>query len=115
MKPLTATGTLRAWTTSRWTTIDDIIKLIADGQTDHALKAMNFTTCDMSDSPDWCEVGTAEVTVTFYPQETVAAKQLDGLKQQLERVRAENHVRENAILDRISKLQSITYEPSTQE
>jgi hypothetical protein len=111
MKPLTATGTLRAWTTSRWTTISEIMGMIADGDTDRVIRSMSFTTADMSDSPDWCEVGTAEITVTFYPQETVATKQLDGLKQQLERVRADNQMRENAILDRISKLQAITYEP----
>jgi hypothetical protein len=34
---------------------------------------------------------------------------LAGLKQQLEKVRADNHMRENAILDRISKLQAIEY------
>lgn len=66
----------------------------------------------MSDMDDWVEVGTAEVTVTFYPRETTLAKELDGLNSQLQKVRAENHMRENAILDRISKLQAITYEPS---
>jgi hypothetical protein len=107
--PLTATGTLKAWTTSRWTTIDEIMGMIADGNTDRAIRSMSFTTADMSDGLDWCEVGTAEITVTFHPRDTVVAKELDGLKSQLERVRAENHMRENAILDRISKLQAITY------
>jgi outer membrane protein len=44
-----------------------------------------YTNADMSDTEDWTEVGTAEVTVTFYPRDTVVAKELEGLKAQLER------------------------------
>ena len=73
---------------------------------------LNYTNSDMSGADDWVEVGTAEVTVTFYPRETTLAKELDGLNNQLQKVRAENYMRENVILDRISKLQAITYEPS---
>ena len=46
-------------------------------------------------------------TVTLHSRDTVVEKELAGLKQQLEKVRADNHMRENAILDRISKLQAI--------
>jgi hypothetical protein len=47
--------------------------------------------------------------VTFYPRETVVAKELDGLNTQLQKIRAENQQRENAILDRISKLQALEW------
>lgn len=114
MKPLTATGTLRAYITSKWDSIDDILDLVSKGKASQALSTMGFAAHDMTES-GWNEVGIAEVTITFHPIETVAAKELEALKKQLEKVRAENHVRENAILDRISKLQAITYEPSTQE
>lgn len=110
MKTLpTTTATLRVWTTSIWRDIDSIGDLIAHGETTEALSAMTYINQDMSDTDGWTEVGTAEVTVTFYPRDTVVAKKLDGLKVQLEKVRAENHMRENAILDRISKLQALTY------
>ena len=104
-----ATATIKAWTTSKWRTIEHVEQLINEGNPTEALASLVYTNADMSDTEDWTEVGTAEVTVTFYPRDTVVAKELDGLKAQLERVRADNHLRENAILDRISKLQAITY------
>jgi hypothetical protein len=104
-----ATATIKAWTTSKWRDIDYVQELINEGNTTEALAALCFSNNDMSDMEDWTEVGTAEVTVTFHPRDTVVAKELEGLKVQLERVRADNHMRENAILDRISKLQAITY------
>lgn len=105
------TATLKVWTTSQWRNLDYVTDLIDQGNTDEAASALTYTTHDMSDCLDWTEVGTAKVTVTFFPRETVVAKELDGLKAQLEQVRAENHLRENVILDRISKLQAITYVP----
>ena len=103
------TGKIRVWTTSPWRDIAHIQSLIQDGHIEEAVGALTYSNCDMSDSEGWTEVGIAEVSVTLHPHETVVAKELDGLKQQLEKVRAENHLRENAILDRISKLQAITY------
>lgn len=112
MTMTTATATMKAWTTSKWSTVDDVLHLIKQGDEKQAFRSLSFSNSDMSDFEDWVEVGTAEVTVTFYPRETTLAKELDGLNSQLQKVRAENHMRENAILDRISKLQAITYEPS---
>jgi hypothetical protein len=104
-----ATGTIKAWTTSKWHNLEYVEQLINEGRPQEALDALSFANADMSDTEDWTEVGTAEVTVTFHPRDTVVAKELEGLKAQLKRVRADNHLRENAILDRISKLQAITY------
>ena len=106
------TGKIRVWTTSPWRDIVHIRELIKDGHIDEAVGALTYSNCDMSDSEGWTEVGIAEVSVTLHPHDTVVAKELDSLKAQLERVRAENHLRENAILDRISNLQAITYTPA---
>ena len=107
----TPTARLRAWTTSKWQSIDDITARIDRGEIDQALGSLVYTSHDMSDAEGWTEVGTAEVCVTFFPRAEVVAKEIDSLKQQLQKTRAENHLRENAILDRISKLQAITYVP----
>jgi hypothetical protein len=109
--PIQATATIKAWTTSEWRNLDHIIGMIDRGEATEALATMAYINHDMSKTEGWAEVGAAEITVTFFPRDTVVAKELDGLKQQLEKVRAENHMRENAILDRISKLQAITYTP----
>lgn len=104
------TGTVRAWTTSKWQGLDEVQHLIAEGKHDAAAAAMCYVDHDMSDSDGWAEVGTAEITVTFFPQHEVVSKELEGLNQQLQKVRADNMMRENAILDRISKLTAITFD-----
>lgn len=107
--PVKITGTAKAWTTSKWRGIDEINHMIVEGENDEAISGMTYINHDMSGTEEWTEVGIAEITVTFYPREEVVAKELEGLNKQLEKVRAENHMRENAILDRISKLQALEY------
>lgn len=57
----------------------------------------------------YTHVGDAEVRLALFDEKTIHANQLDGLKTQLKTVRAENKMRENAILDQISKLQALTF------
>jgi hypothetical protein len=108
--PIKFTGTTKAWTTSTWHNIDHVLETVKQEHLNEAADELSFTNNNMSHIEDWTEVGIAEITVTFYPRDTVVAKELDGLNTQLQKVRAENQQRENAILDRISKLQAITYE-----
>ena len=54
-------------------------------------------------------IGTAVVTITLFPKAEIHTKELATLNKKLQEVRAENHVRESAILDRISKLTAIGY------
>jgi hypothetical protein len=105
----TFTGTAKVWTTSKWRGIESILHSVAEGRLDEAVSEMTYINHDMSSAEDWTEVGIAQITVTLHPRDVVVEKELSGLKQQLEKVRAENHMRENAILDRISKLQAIEY------
>ena len=108
--PIQFTGTTKAWTTSQWLDVDHILHLIKEDSLDEAASALTYSNHDMSDAEGWAEVGVATITVTFHPREELVAKELDGLNTQLQKVRAENQQRENAILDRISKLQAITYD-----
>ena len=107
--PNTFTGTCKVWTTSTWRGIESVLHSVAEGRLDEAVSEMTYINHDMSSTEDWTEVGIAEITVKLYPREIVVEKELEGLKQQLEKLRADNYMRENAILDRISKLQAITY------
>jgi hypothetical protein len=63
----------------------------------------------MSNTDGWVEVGMATITVTLHPRDELVAKELEALSTQLQKVRAENQQRENAILDRISKLQALEH------
>jgi hypothetical protein len=66
--------------------------------------------------PNYTQIGTAVVTVTLFSKEELHNTQLTALNKALENVRAENQVRENEILDRISKLTAIGYDaPSDDE
>lgn len=108
--PKQFTGTAKAWTTSNWRNMDTLLQAVAKGEFEEAVgEILSYTNHDMSSSEEWAEVGVATITVTLFPREQVVEKELSGLKQQLEKVRADNHMRENAILDRISKLQAIEY------
>jgi hypothetical protein len=103
------TGTVKVWTTSKWCDLTYVLDSLKQGKAEDVVGELTYTNHDMSNCEDWTEIGTAEITVTLHPRDTVVEKELAGLKQQLEKVRADNHMRENAILDRISKLQAIEY------
>lgn len=105
--PITFTGTVKAWTTSTWQGIDTILHSVSKGKLDEAAAAMTYVNHDMSDTNGWAEVGVATVTVTLHPRAALIEKELQGLEIQLQRIRAENQLRENAILDRIGKLQAL--------
>ena len=107
--PITFTGTTKAWTTSKWRNIDHVLETVKQGDLKTAADELSFSNHDMSSAEDWAEVGVATITVTFHPREELVSKELEGLNAQLQKVRAENHMRENAILDRISKLQALEY------
>ena len=113
--PIQFTGTTKAWTSSQWRGIDTILHMVNKAELDDAASALTYINHDMSDTEGWAEVGIATITVEFYPREELVSKELDGLKVQLEKVRADNQQRENAILDRISKLLAVTYEENTDE
>lgn len=110
--PIQFTGTTKAWTTSQWRDINSLLHTVKEGKFDDAAAEMSYLNHDMSNTDGWAEVGIATITVTFYPRDELVAKELEGLNAQLQNVRAENQRRENAILDRISKLQAIAYEAS---
>jgi hypothetical protein len=108
-EPIKFTGTTKVWTTSQWRNVDHILHLVKEGDLDEAVNTLNYINHDMSDTEGWVEVGVATITVTFHPREELVAKELEGLNTQLQKVRAENQQRENAILDRISKLQALEW------
>jgi len=107
-----ATTTLKAWKTCNWRDLDwytERLQSGSKGAVEEALGSMMYTNSDMSDCDGWAEIGIAQVSVVFHPREDIATKELDILNKKLQEVRAENQQRENAILERISKLQAITY------
>jgi len=105
----THTVTLPAWVTSDYA-MDQLRRAREADEIRAAVGSMSFPIHDMSDVPGWVCVGTAQITVEIMPDATLHNRQLETLQAELQSVRAENQRRENAILDRISKLQAITCE-----
>jgi len=108
--PITFSGNVKVWTTSKWRNIDYVLDALKQGKAEEVVGQLTYINHDMSDAEDWTEVGVAAITVTLHPKDDIVSKELQGLSAQLQKVRAENMMRENAILDRISKLTAITYE-----
>ena len=81
---------------------------IASGS-DHP--ALVSTGANMSEY-GYTKIGTAVARVTLHSQDQIVQAQISAAKQELARVRAENQQRENVILDRLSKLQALTFEPA---
>ena len=107
--PVQFTGTAKVWTTSEWRGIESVLHTVKGGNLDQAVSDMTYINHDMSATEGWVEVGVATITVTLHPREELVAKELEGLNTQLQKIRAENQQRENAILDRISKLQALEW------
>lgn len=54
-------------------------------------------------------VGEATVTVEYLDPATIHKNQLTAINAELQEVRANNQKRENEVLDKLSKLQALTY------
>lgn len=83
---------------------------LTDGEQDKAINQLSYAGDHMIGYEGWVHVGTARISVDVLPLASIQMGQLDALKAELQKVRAENQKRENAILDAISKLTAIAYE-----
>ena len=110
-QPTTIKGRAKAWLAHSHLTPRDLARMQKEGQDQAIFAALAFTgpSVDMSSNPQWVLAGFAEVTVTLLDDKHATADRLAKLQCKLQAVRAENQKRENAILDRISKLQAIDY------
>ena len=71
---------------------------------------LNFAGDHMLKYEDWVHVGTAHITVELLDVKNIKNKQLAALQAQLQQERADSQVRQNAILEQISKLQALEWD-----
>lgn len=108
MKTNRITGHLNVFTTGSYRgTFDDVLQAAASGDHDRAVKMLGFSTTDMSSCENWTMVGIATITVEFFPREQIVAREVESLREQLREHRIRAHAAEQALLDKISKLQAI--------
>jgi predicted PhzF superfamily epimerase YddE/YHI9 len=104
------TETIDAWIPSHCGfSFQDITDITDGGEASKVIGALGYTNHDMTNS-GWIKVGAATITVELMNEGDVNSAQMASLKAELQQTRADNQVRENDILDRISKLGALTYE-----
>ncbi|MGL5117575.1 MAG: hypothetical protein ACRC7C_19860 [Beijerinckiaceae bacterium] len=101
------TATIGAWINLEYSAMDRMTDAIKTG--DHE-QAVNEPMYSLGGLTGYTQVGTAEITLTLFPQNDIQGKQLEALNEQLQVLRAENQRKENYLLDKISKLSALTYE-----
>lgn len=84
------------------------INQVKDGRTD-CVSLTRPEGSDYLDQEGYTRIGTATVVLMLHDDKEIISNQMDALNKQLAATRADNQRRENAILDRISKLQALTF------
>ena len=108
--PIKVNATINAWISGDWE-MDRLLTALKEGKEKNAVQSMAFAASNNMESHGWLKVGIAHVEVELLQMDQIQNQQLATLTAQLEKERAESQVRQNAILDRISKLQAIGYSP----
>jgi len=80
---------------------------------DHAVvgaTTLHFPWRDDAKGPEgWTLCGVATVTYEFSADKEIMANKVDSLRSELEKDRADSELRQNAILNKISKLESLEW------
>lgn len=112
--PIIVRGSASVWLTP-WMTRNEsaaqIIEGIVTGErhlTEPCLTRPNAT-FHQGDEP-WLKIGTAEIVVTLTPPDNLAAEEIRSLQRSLDAMRAQHQLAQQALLNRISKLQALTYQ-----
>lgn len=101
---------MKAWSSSDYM-MGRLLDSIKSGDAEGVANALSYTNAEM-ESCGYVLVGEATIEVSILPVEDLQHQQLATLQAELQRERAESMERQNAILDRISKLQALTFEPA---
>ena len=95
-----------------WFSISDLLDLVKSGKFDEAANRVALSGTDMRTS-DWVKIGKATVTITLESTDAITANQIAALQEKLQEVRAQAQLHENMILEKISKLQALTFDGVT--
>jgi hypothetical protein len=109
-EPITITATVAAWLPSHKMP-HELIDLLGKGDATRVINALHLYGSPASKEFGDCpRVGTAEVTLTLLPADEQVRMAVEGLQKKLQEERAESQLRQQAILEAISKISALTYE-----
>lgn len=66
--------------------------------------------CAYLDAGDYSLIGTVEIIITLHSNDKIVQNQIEALNAKMEKNRADAHMAEQAILEKISKLSALTFE-----
>jgi hypothetical protein len=101
--PTTYTGTLNAFITDSWVTLDYISK----SKNPVACLAYTFTNMETS---DWVKVGTAEITVTLLAETEILKTMVESIDKEIKATYAHAESKINLLKEKKMNLLSITME-----
>lgn len=101
--------TMPAWASCEYA-MSAFLDCLAAGKGEQAANQLHPTPHDMTGTAGWVKVGTAHITIELLDAKEIQNEQLAMLQAQLQKERADSQVRQNAILDQISKLQALEWE-----
>ncbi len=110
--PIIVRGSAGVWLTA-WMTRNESAAQIIEGIVtgERHLTEPCFTRpnakFDQGNEP-WLKIGTAEIVVTMTPPNNLAAEEIRALQRSLDAMRAQHQLAQQALLNRISKLQALT-------
>lgn len=113
-EPITVTATVSVWLgNSEYsrTRPQDLVAALEKGDTHAVVNAVYFYgPADKEKFADNIKVGEADITIRLISRDEQTRMALEGLNEQLQKLRAAYHERQQEILTQISKLQAITFE-----
>ncbi len=117
--PITIKGEAAVWL-PHWMlqreSASSVVEQLVKGERCITDPALTSTLPDYSKGHEpWLKIGTAEITLHLTPPDDLTADEIKNLQAQLEAERLRSHLAQQAILERISKLQAITFNPGTVE
>lgn len=112
---ITITGSLPAWLFTACYKVEDLTAMVGRDAA-RALEMLAFRRKDYSDEPGrYTQIGQAQITVTLHSSDQLVASQIASLQAALAAERAGSVQRQNAILERISKLSALTFDGEARE
>ena len=102
----TITATMPAWLTNDYTPPEEL----ETGDPDRVASILAYypKNCDPI---RWIQVGTAKIEVTLIDREELIANKANSLRAEIQKVRADAVVKENALTEKLNSLLAITYKP----
>lgn len=89
--------------------LNHLVNALAKGNAGSAGRAITPAATDMTEH-GWIKVGVAHITVELLDPKDMQGEQLAALQAQLQKERADSQMRQNVILEQISKLQALEWD-----